>query len=142
LAQYPVVVEFPVAWGEMDAFSHVNNAMYFRYFENARIAYFDAIKYMEEMGKDGVGPILASTDCRFIAPLTYPDTIRIGARVTEFGDDSFVMQYCVVSEKLGRVAAKGQGLLVSYDYENGKKAPVSQTIKDRIEALESSVSGT
>lgn len=39
IAQYPVVVEVPVAWGEMDAYGHVNNIVYFRYFETARIAY-------------------------------------------------------------------------------------------------------
>ena len=39
--RYPVVIEIPVAWGEMDAFQHLNNIVYFRYFESARIAYFE-----------------------------------------------------------------------------------------------------
>ena len=37
LENYPVVIEIPVAWGDMDAFQHVNNVAYFRYFESARI---------------------------------------------------------------------------------------------------------
>jgi acyl-CoA thioester hydrolase len=41
---YPVVIEIPIAWGEMDAFQHVNNIFYFRYFESARIAYFGRLK--------------------------------------------------------------------------------------------------
>ena len=142
LIEYPIIVEFPVAWGEMDAFSHVNNVTFFRYFENARLAYFEAIKFLEPDRNGGIAPILASTDCRFLAPLKYPDTVSTGAKVSEIGDDKFVMDYCVVSEKLGRVAGKGEGLLVSYDYKNGKKAPITALIKERIEALEKTVSPT
>ena len=47
LKDYPVTVEVPVVWGEMDAFSHVNNVVYFRYFETARIAYFYEIDFMK-----------------------------------------------------------------------------------------------
>ena len=61
LEGFPVIVEFPVAWGEMDALGHVNNVAYFRYFENARIAYFERIKMWNFMEKTGIGPILAST---------------------------------------------------------------------------------
>ena len=52
LADYPVVVETPVAWGEMDAFGHVNNIVYFRYFETARIAYFEKLDVPEFLGRD------------------------------------------------------------------------------------------
>ena len=47
LQNYPVVIEIPVAWGDMDAFQHVNNVTYFKYFESARIAYFEKIKFQE-----------------------------------------------------------------------------------------------
>jgi len=70
---YPVVIEVPVAWGEMDAFGHVNNIVYFRYFESARLAYFYKLDLIDMMTKTGIGPILASTSCRFKIPLTYPD---------------------------------------------------------------------
>ncbi len=78
LEDFSVIVEFPVAWGEMDALSHVNNVAYFRYFENARIAYFDRIKIWELMEKTGMGPILASTQCWFRFPLTYPEQGGLG----------------------------------------------------------------
>ncbi len=46
LKHYSVIIETPVAWGEMDAFQHVNNIVYFRYFESVRIAYFEKIGYL------------------------------------------------------------------------------------------------
>ena len=92
LETYPVVIETPVAWGEMDSLRHVNNTVYFRYFESARMAYFDRLGLWDYMDETGVGPILASTGCRFRVPLTYPDTVSIGARVAEVEGDRFVMK--------------------------------------------------
>ena len=74
LAGFPVVVELAVAWGEMDSYRHVNNVVYFRYFENARLEYFRRLDWFEYERQTGVGPILAATQARFRKPLTYPDT--------------------------------------------------------------------
>src|SRR5262245_20383692 len=78
--EFPVVIEIPIAWGEMDAMQHVNNIVYFRYVESARMAYFERIGFLEHQRVTGVGPILAWTNCRFRRPLTYPDTVRVGTR--------------------------------------------------------------
>lgn len=131
-----VVYETPVAWGEMDAFQHVNNVMYFRYFESARIAYFDRVGVNEHKEKTGVGPILASTQCRFKAPLTYPDTISVGTLVSEIAEDQFTMRYFVKSHNSGRVAAEGEGLIVYYDYNAGKRHTIPAEIRERILTLD------
>lgn len=136
LEKFPVVIELPVLWGEMDAFQHVNNVMYFRYFESARIAYLDRIQYMEIMRTTGLGPILASARCEFKRPLTYPDRIFVGIKVSEMGVDRFVMQFRIVSQKLQKIAAEGDGVIVSYDYTKRQKAPLPQEIRQRIESLE------
>ncbi|WP_375166434.1 acyl-CoA thioesterase, partial [Rhizobium hidalgonense] len=49
-----------VAWGDMDAFGHVNNAMYYRYIESARIAYLTQV----EAFKHGLASVVASNSCR------------------------------------------------------------------------------
>lgn len=139
LALWPVVIEIPVAWGEMDAFGHVNNAVYFRYFESARIAYFDRVGFTA--GDGGVGPILASTHCRFRMPLEYPDTVRAAARVTEVLEDRFTMEYRVVSTRAGALAAEGGGLVVAYDYGAGAKAPLPDPVRSRITELEAGGKG-
>jgi acyl-CoA thioester hydrolase len=136
LEAYPVVIETPVAWGEMDSLRHVNNIVYFRYFESARMAYFDRVGFRACTDETGVGPILASTRCKFILPLTYPDTVSIGARVSEIEDDRFLMSYAVVSHNHARLAAEGDGLIVSYDYRALTKAPLPEEIERRIRDLE------
>lgn len=136
---YPVVIEIPVAWGEMDAFQHVNNVVYFRYFEDVRIAYFEKLDVLEYMNKTGIGPILAATSCRFRTPLTYPDTVLIGAKVTSIGEDRFTMNYLVVSKRLKKVAAEGDGLIVAFNYRENRKAIIPDDLRQRINDLEKTV---
>ena len=137
LENFPVVVELPVVWGEMDAFGHVNNVVYFRYFESVRILYLEKIGFLQVMENTHVGPILASTSCKFRNPLVFPDTILVGARVSEIKEDRFVMKYQIVSETLNMMAAEGEGLIVSYHYEKRHKIALPGEVLKGIEALES-----
>ncbi|HUQ31644.1 MAG TPA: thioesterase family protein [Pyrinomonadaceae bacterium] len=139
LEGYPVVIEIPVAWGEMDSLQHVNNIVYFRYFESARMAYFNELAIWSYMEETGIGPILASTRCKFRIPLAFPDTVSVGTKVEGVEEDRFLMKYVVVSREHGKVAAEGEGVIVSYDYREKKKAPLPEEIKARIESLEKSV---
>ena len=140
ISTYPVLIEIPIAWGDMDAFQHVNNTVYFKHFESARISYFEKINFLEVMNKTGIGPILASTQCRFKMPLTYPDVVTVGAKVDTIAKDRFTMKYAVISNKFKKVAALGEGLLVTFDYQNNKKALIPDEIRDKIIDLEKNVS--
>jgi acyl-CoA thioester hydrolase len=141
LEGYPVSVEVPVAWGEMDAYGHVNNIVYFRYFETARMAYFERLDAPEFLvQRDPVGPILASTSCRFRAPLRYPDRLTVGARIARVDDDRFVMFYAIFSHSLAKIAAEGEGTIVCYDYRENRKAPLPEELRRRIAAIENGAS--
>ncbi len=133
----PVEITIPVAWGQMDAFEHVNNVVYFRYFEDARIAYFREVGMLEEKDTSNQGPILASTQCRFKIPLTYPDEVTVGACVRQLSDDRFTMHYRVYSHKHGAVAAEGTGLIVYFDYGANKKSAMPAHLVEKIQGLES-----
>ena len=139
LAGFPVVIDIPVAWGEMDALRHVNNIVYFRYFESARIAYFEKLRFWEFMNQTGVGPILASIKCKFKIPLTYPETVSVGTRIPSIEQDRFVMEYRAVSHKSQAIAAEGEGVVVSYNYRESKKTPLPEEMKQRILTLEESM---
>lgn len=141
LEGFPVVVEMDVRWGDMDCFNHVNNVNYFRYFESARMAYFEALDIESFMGVESIGPILAATSCQYKFPLTYPDRISIGARCFDLEEDRFKQQYLVASHRFERIAAVGEGLIVSYDYRIGKKAPIPANVRQRIDGLEQDGAG-
>lgn len=128
LAGFPVTVEIPVAWGDMDAMGHVNNAVYFRYFETARITCFAELGLGSIEHSEGVGPILHSASCRFRIPLTHPDTVTVGAQIGDVGADRFVMRYRAVSHQHGAVAADGESLIVTFNYATGSKARMSDDL--------------
>jgi acyl-CoA thioester hydrolase len=136
ISAYPVTIEIPIAWGDMDVFQHVNNVVYFKQFESARIAYFEKINFFEVMKDTGIGPILASTQCIYKIPLTYPDRVTVGAKVDRIESERFSMKYAVISQRHRKVAALGEGMLVSFDYHSKQKAPLPEEIKKRILALE------
>ncbi len=136
LARCPVVVEIPVAWGELDSMNHVNGVVYFRYFETARIQYFVKMGYLAQREQMGNGPILQSVQCTYKVPLTYPDTISVGARVTRVEADRFMMAYVIYSHKLQRIAAEGEGTVVAYNYVEGHKMDLPHEMKERIKAIE------
>jgi len=133
---YPVVIEIPVAWGDMDSFQHVNNVVYFRYFESARIRYSEKLGLHRMKDETGIGPILGSTSCKYKLPLTYPDMVSVGAKITSIEEDRIWMKYVIVSHRHQRIAAEGDGSVVMYDYREGKKVAVPEEIKLRIVALE------
>ena len=136
LAGFPVVIEWPIAWGEMDAFGHVNNINYFRWFENARIEYLRRVGWEEIQAQTGVGIILAAVEARFRKPLTYPDSVQLAVRVSSLAEDRFIMEHRVVSRRLGALVAEGKGTVVTFDYTRQQKAPIPEEMRQRITALE------
>jgi acyl-CoA thioester hydrolase len=133
--RYPVRVEHVVAWGEMDAFGHVNNTNYLRWFESARIAYFEAVAISIGSRDDRPWvPILARATVDFRKPVSFPDTIIVEAAVVRFGTTSFTMLYRAVSRKLG-LAAEGEGVVVLLD-THGQKTPVPVALREAIERLQ------
>ena len=139
LADYPVRITLPVAWGEMDAMGHVNNVVYLRWFESVRMVYLERIGLMAHMQEHGIGPILAETRCRFRIPLEYPDEVEVGARVAKLETDRFLMEYAVASRNHALIAAEGDGLIVTFDYDAKRKAPVPEAVVAAVYSLEQSV---
>ncbi len=136
LAGYPVVMKIPVQWGELDAYGHVNNTVFFRFFESVRMVYLDRCGFLESYDRDLIGIILHSTECRFRHSLRYPDNALVGARVISLKDDRFTMAYAVVSETSGLLVAEGLGVLVSYDYNVRKKTPLPEAVRKAMINLE------
>jgi acyl-CoA thioester hydrolase len=136
LEPFPVITEIAVAWGEMDAFQHVNNVVYFRYFETARIAYFERLDWATPGQGAAIGPILASTSCAFKFPLTYPDTVAIGARVTRIEAERVTMHCRAVSRRHSRIAAENESVVVAYSYAERRRAALPDEVRARIEELE------
>lgn len=136
LGKFPVSIEHRVQWGEMDAFGHVNNANYLRWFESARIAYFEATGIgTTSMDSAPWAPILGRASVDFRKPVKYPDVVKVFATVTKFGNTSFTMAYRAESQALG-VVAEGDAIVVLLDPRTGAKISIPDELRAAVEKLE------
>ena len=131
--RFPVRIELAVLWGDMDALGHVNNAIYARWLEQARIEYFQKLGPLAESGQ---GPILARQAIDFKSPVTYPDRISIEIGVERIGTTSLLLRSRARSEaQNGAVVMEGESIIVLFDYTAGHKVPIPAETRQRIEAF-------
>ncbi|KAI8920183.1 HotDog domain-containing protein [Powellomyces hirtus] len=138
LAGYPSLINLPVQWGEQDAFGHLNNVVYMRYIESGRLAYFDQIlkphlskaAYNSFIQARGVGPIVKSVSCKYIAPVRYPDTVTVAVKVhpDSVKKDRFTQSAIVVSHAQERIVASSESVIVTFDYREQCKADIPQEV--------------
>jgi acyl-CoA thioester hydrolase len=136
LKDFPVTVTIPVQWGDQDAYQHVNNTVFFRWFETSRIAYWGKVGLSDAARRTRVGPILAAVACDFRRQVTFPDTVHVGARVTRLGRTSFAMEHAVVGNVARALVAEGHSTIVLFDYNANTPVPLPDDLRRTLEALE------
>jgi acyl-CoA thioester hydrolase len=135
--EFPVVVDWPVHWGDQDLFGHVNNVVYFRWLESARVAYLDRIGLARLNGKEDLGPILAAIGCNYRRQIEFPDTVRVGTRVTRIGNTSMTIEHAIWSTAQGGLhVADGTSTVVIFDYPSQRPVRVPDEIRRKIEEIE------
>eukprot|EP01013_Petalomonas_cantuscygni_P004666 TRINITY_DN15063_c0_g1_i1.p1 TRINITY_DN15063_c0_g1~~TRINITY_DN15063_c0_g1_i1.p1 ORF type:complete len:180 (-),score=7.66 TRINITY_DN15063_c0_g1_i1:217-756(-) len=150
ISEYPITCEMSVLWGDMDSFMHVNNVIYFRWFEQARMELFAKLADRAHMidssfdpksflSATSVGPILHSTSARYRIPLTHPDEVIAGAAVPadHVKTDRFLLKFAVHSRQHNKIACTGEGLIVTVNYQaGGKVAPLPEPIRVALKAFD------
>lgn len=133
----PLTIVQPVSWADLDAYGHVNNAVYLRWFENARFHYFELVGVVALHAQENKGPILAHTEVDFLAPVRFPEDLLASVRVTRVGNTSFTMENAIWSLGQNRLCARGKNVIVMVDYDAGaEKISVPEPIRAAIRALE------
>ena len=122
----PVLIEhIPIRWGDMDAMNHVNNTVYFRYMEQARIAWYEKVFGELSHARDE-GMVIVNTSCTFLKPLTYPGTVEIRMALGPAGRSSVESYYEL---RIGDVLyAEGAAKIVWIDIRRGKAIALPQAI--------------
>ncbi len=132
---YPCRVRIAVQWGDVDMMHHVNNVVFFRWFETVRMRYFEEIGLVR-LVPESVKPILASTRADYRAQLRYPDTVSIEGSISRIGRTSSVHVYRVSSERTGKLVVEGESTWVCFDYQAEKAVPIPEPVRAAIEAYE------
>ena len=122
----------PIRWGDMDAMGHVNNTIYFRYMEQTRISWFDALG--TPPAPQGTGPIIINASCTFMKELVYPGTVELRMYAGKAGRSSFETWLEMrPSYDPETVYAEGSAKVVWVDFGKGKSVPLPDRIRSLIE---------
>ena len=121
IESYPIRLDIPVQWGDMDSANHVNNLRYMRWTESSRIEFFRKFDIGVAFQR-GIAPILAWQDCKYIFPLTYPDTAIVTCKVSSIEEGQFFMESKIFSEQHQRIAAISSQRIMAYDYTTLSKS--------------------
>ncbi|HEX2199264.1 MAG TPA: thioesterase family protein [Burkholderiales bacterium] len=124
------VESIPMRWGDMDAMGHVNNTVYFRYMEQARIAWFDALVPERETWS-ALGIVIVSTSCNFRKPMSYPGRVDVKLFAGAPGGSSVSTFYELsVGEEL---CADGVAVVVFIDLQSQKPVRIPERIRSLLQ---------
>lgn len=127
--QHVHTTRIQVRWGDMDALGHVNNTVYFRYAEQARIEWLEAIGIHDIVDVDE-GVVIVNASCTFLKPVTYPATVEIRTLIGKPGNSSLPTYYemRVVGDET--VVAEGASKIVWWNPRTGKSLPLPAFIRE------------
>ncbi|MBI4755160.1 MAG: acyl-CoA thioesterase [Betaproteobacteria bacterium] len=125
------VTRIPIRWGDMDAMGHVNNTVYFRYAEQARVEWFEGMGY--GVSPRQATPVIINASCTFLVPLTYPDTVEVRMFAGPPGRSSLPTFYEMRRGGDGRLCAEGSAKVVWMDPATGRSAPLPEALRGLFE---------
>lgn len=122
------VTQMPIRWGDMDAMGHVNNTIYFRYVEQARIEWMQSLGVGTSQTADE-GPVIVNASCTFIIPLTYPGTVEVRTFVGHPGRSSLPTHYEIRRVGEETLYAEGSAKIVWINPQTGKSIPLPERMR-------------
>jgi acyl-CoA thioester hydrolase len=134
LCGYQYVFEREIAWGDMDAMKHVNNTRYLHFCESARIEFLRTQTSWNDdripSGAIETGLALAELNCRYKAPVVYPDTLLIGLGTQNVDTNSFEINHVMYSQSLQLIAAVSVARMVNYNFKSLSRVSFSDAQND------------
>ena len=118
-------------WGDQDTNSHVNNATYFTYFEQARILWMRSDE-MNAVRPRNEGSVVAQASCRYIRPIPYPETLRVPMFIGKIGRSSIPTYYEIHGTQARVKYAEGEVVLVWVDRRTGKSLPIPEKVREML----------
>ncbi|ALS63353.1 acyl-CoA thioesterase [Pandoraea norimbergensis] len=123
-------MSMPIRWGDMDAFGHVNNTVYFRYMEQVRISWLETLDVASEERSAGEGPVIINAHMTFLKQLRYPGDIDCRMFIGEPGRTSVDTRFELRrADTPDVIAAEGGAKIVWVNYLEEKSVPLPASIR-------------
>ena len=126
-----------VRYGELDPQGHVNNAKHLTYFEQARVAYMIELGlFTKDQSFMELGVIVADVHIAYLEPVFFGQNIKVGVHTAKLGTKSMTWEQNMVDADTGQELAKGEVIIVTYDYKEGKTISIPQNWREKFIELE------
>jgi acyl-CoA thioester hydrolase len=135
MEDFPVTLKLRIDWSELDLFGHVNNIMFMKYVQAARVNYWEKIGLYKDFLETKKGPMLASVNCQFRRPLFYPGEVTIRTRMEFIKNTSFGFHHELANEQ-GEVVAEAHDVMVAFDFNLNEKMSFPEELRKVVEELE------
>ena len=122
-------IEINVQWGDQDALGHVNNTVFFRYFETARIHMFNESGAWDAFERSKLYFVLAKIECNFLDSIHFPETIIVQCGLVAVGNSSITVEHQIFTKSNNKLVATGQGIVVCADTIAQKSTKIPEEIK-------------
>jgi acyl-CoA thioester hydrolase len=129
------VERIPIRWGDMDAMGHVNNTVYFRYMEQARISWFEQLVPEDEVWQS-TGIVIVNASCNYKRPITYPGTVEVKLLVGPPGGSSAPTYYELRVDEDPEPYADGAAVVVFINMQTQKPARIPDGIRNKLESID------
>jgi acyl-CoA thioester hydrolase len=137
MAQFRFYHPIEVRYGDLDPQGHVNNAKHLTYFEQARVAYLIELGlFTKDQSFMEIGVILADVHITYLEPVYFSQKIKVGVHVSKMGNKSMAWEQNIVDSDTDKEIARGEVVIVTYDYKQEETIPIPQEWRDRIIAFE------
>lgn len=126
---------FAMRWGDMDALGHLNNTVYYRFCEEARVSWLSRHGWGVNLA-GGSGPILAASSCQFRVPLVHPCPVRVETRLAKLGNRSFTLAHRLSRDDAPEItAAEAEAVIVWCDYASGQAIALPETLRQQLNGV-------
>jgi acyl-CoA thioester hydrolase len=132
---FPLELKLRIDWSELDLFGHVNNVMFMKYVQAARVNYWEQSGIYHEFKENKIGPMLVSTACQFKKQLMYPGEVTIRSGMEFIKNTSFSIHHKIFDQH-GDVVAEAQDVIVMFDFNKNEKTAVPQVMRDAAALIE------
>jgi acyl-CoA thioester hydrolase len=139
-ADFPVLRPQPTRWHDNDHYGHVNNVVYYAFFDTAVNGYLIEATGTDIRELDAIG-LVVETGCRFLAPVSFPDHLEVGLRVERLGTSSIVYRLALFREDDPAPMAVGRFVHVYVDRDTLVSTPVPASIREAVAPLTIPVTG-
>ncbi|HEX5650200.1 MAG TPA: thioesterase family protein [Steroidobacteraceae bacterium] len=134
-AEFRVLRTITTRWMDNDQYGHVNNVVYYSYFDTAVNGYLIEASGCDIRDLHAIG-IVAETSCRFLRELSFPDTVHAGLALEKLGNSSVVYRIGLFRNQEVEPAALGRFVHVYVDSETRRPVPVPPQVRQALEALQ------